>query len=174
MTPDLSPRRDDPVAVAFPELQNFSLVLGGPLWQLLRKARMDDDAGRLVDADGDGLPGGWAEIQFDTMNATPIPGTAIDLWSAQGDRVGVAVSGLDGEFAVGGVNQGAYALSSDAPGPYIDQVHAGIACPNGSAYEGRCALTGATYVTLPNYDPGAPLIEFRLAPIDPIFANAFD
>ena len=48
MTPDLSPRRDDPVAVAFPELQNFSLVLGGPLWQLLRKARMDDDAGRLV------------------------------------------------------------------------------------------------------------------------------
>jgi hypothetical protein len=48
MTPDLSPRREDPVAVAFPELQNFSLVLGGPLWQLLRKARMDDDAGSLV------------------------------------------------------------------------------------------------------------------------------
>lgn len=48
MTPDLPRRRDDPVAVAFPELQNFSLVLGGPLWQLLRKARMDDDAGSLV------------------------------------------------------------------------------------------------------------------------------
>ena len=111
-------------------------------------------------------------LRADTL--TPIPGVAIDLWSAQGDRVGVAVSGLDGEFAVGGVNQGAYALSSDAPGPYIDQVHAGIACPNGSAYEGLCALTGATYVTLPNYDPAAPLLEFRLAPIDPIFANAFD
>ena len=48
MTPDLSPRREDPVAVAFPDLQNFSLVLGGPLWQLLRKARMDDDAGSLI------------------------------------------------------------------------------------------------------------------------------
>jgi hypothetical protein len=48
MTPDLSPRREDPVAVAFPELRNFSLVLGGPLWQLLRKARMDDDAGSLI------------------------------------------------------------------------------------------------------------------------------
>jgi hypothetical protein len=48
MTPELSRRREDPVAVAFPELQNFSLVLGGPLWQLLRKTRLDDDAGRLV------------------------------------------------------------------------------------------------------------------------------
>ena len=48
MTPDLSPRREDPVTVAFPELQNFSLVLGGPLWQLLRKTRLDDDAGSLV------------------------------------------------------------------------------------------------------------------------------
>ena len=48
MTPDISPRREDPVAVAFPELQNFSLILGGPLWQLLRKTRLDDDAGRLV------------------------------------------------------------------------------------------------------------------------------
>ncbi len=48
MTPDLSPRREDPVAVAFPELQNFSLVLGGPLWQLLRRTRLDDDAGSLI------------------------------------------------------------------------------------------------------------------------------
>jgi len=48
MSPDQSPRRQDPVAIAFPELQNFSLVLGGPLWQLLRRTRMDDDAGGLV------------------------------------------------------------------------------------------------------------------------------
>lgn len=40
-------------------------------------SRLSDDAGRLVDADGDGLPGGWAEIQYDTMNAVPIPGTAV-------------------------------------------------------------------------------------------------
>ena len=48
MSPDQSPRRQDPVAIAFPELQNFSLVLGGPLWQLLRRTRMEDDAGGLV------------------------------------------------------------------------------------------------------------------------------
>lgn len=48
MTPDVSPRREDPVAVVFPEFQNFSLVLGGPLWQMLRRAHLDDDAGRLV------------------------------------------------------------------------------------------------------------------------------
>jgi hypothetical protein len=32
----------------FPELQNFSLVVGGPLYQLLRKARLEDDAASLV------------------------------------------------------------------------------------------------------------------------------
>ena len=111
-------------------------------------------------------------LRADTL--TPIAGVAIDLWNAQGNRVDVAVSDANGEFAAGPVSNGAYALSSDAPGPYIDQVYAGIACPNGSAYEGQCALTGATYVTLPNYDPAAPLLEFRLAPIDPIFADAFD
>ena len=111
-------------------------------------------------------------LRADTL--TPIAGVAIDLWNAQGDRVAVAVSDLNGEFAAAAVTSGAYALSSDAPGPYIDQVYDGIACPNGSAYEGQCALTGATSVTLPNNDPAAPLLEFRLAPIDPIFANAFD
>jgi hypothetical protein len=34
----------DPVADAVPALRNFSLVLGGPLYQLLRKAHLDDDA----------------------------------------------------------------------------------------------------------------------------------
>ena len=111
-------------------------------------------------------------LRADTL--TPIAGVAIDLWNAQGQRVDVAVSNANGEFSAGPLSAGAYALSSDAPGPYVDQVYAGIACPNGSAYEGLCALTGATYVTLPNYDPAAPLLEFRLAPIDPIFANAFD
>lgn len=111
-------------------------------------------------------------VRADTL--APIPGVAIDVWSVQGDRLEVAVSDANGEFSAGGINSGTYALSSDAPGPYIDQVYDGIACPNGSAYEGQCALTGATYVPLPNNDPAAPLLEFRLAPIDPIFANAFD
>jgi hypothetical protein len=33
----------DSVVESIPELQNFSLVLGGPLYQLLRKAHLDDD-----------------------------------------------------------------------------------------------------------------------------------
>jgi hypothetical protein len=37
------PRAPDPLVEALPELRNFSLVLGGPLYQLLRKARLDDD-----------------------------------------------------------------------------------------------------------------------------------
>ncbi len=111
-------------------------------------------------------------LRADTL--APIPGVAIDVWNAQGDRVDVAVSDANGEFAAGPIGSGAYALSSDAPGPYIEQVYDGIACPDGSAYEGLCALTGATYVALPNLDPAAPMLEFRLAPIDPIFADAFD
>jgi hypothetical protein len=33
----------DPSAGFFPDLRNFSLVLGGPLYQLFKKARLDDD-----------------------------------------------------------------------------------------------------------------------------------
>lgn len=111
-------------------------------------------------------------VRADTL--APIAGVAIDVWNAQGDRVAVAVSGLNGQFSAATIGAGAFALSTDAPGPYIDQVYNGIACPNGPAYEGLCALAGASYVQLPDYDPTAPLLEFRLAPIDPIFANAFD
>lgn len=35
--------RENPVVEALPELRNFSLVLGGPLYQLIRKAHLDDD-----------------------------------------------------------------------------------------------------------------------------------
>jgi hypothetical protein len=34
---------ENPLAEAMPELRNFSLVLGGPLYQLIRKAHLDDD-----------------------------------------------------------------------------------------------------------------------------------
>jgi hypothetical protein len=48
MSTEHAKRIEDPLAAALPELQNFSLVLGGPLYQFLRKARLDDDAGRLA------------------------------------------------------------------------------------------------------------------------------
>lgn len=37
----------DPVAESFPELEDFSLILGGPLYQLFRKANLDDVESRL-------------------------------------------------------------------------------------------------------------------------------
>lgn len=43
MVRNISSRVADPVADALPELRNFSLVLGGPLYQLFRKAHLDDD-----------------------------------------------------------------------------------------------------------------------------------
>jgi len=48
MTPNPSSPAVDPLADALPELRNFSLVLGGPLYQFLRRTRLDDDAGQLV------------------------------------------------------------------------------------------------------------------------------
>lgn len=36
-----------------------------------------DDLGREVDADGDGFPGGTARLEFDTMSAAALPGTAV-------------------------------------------------------------------------------------------------
>ena len=36
-----------------------------------------DDTGRLVDADGDGQPGGRLALDFDTVNTTPTPNTAV-------------------------------------------------------------------------------------------------
>ena len=37
------PHPGDPLAGALPEARHFSLVLGGPLYQLFRKAHLDDD-----------------------------------------------------------------------------------------------------------------------------------
>ena len=48
MSPDRLPQNDDPLSAALPELQNFSLILGGLLYQFFRRARLDDDTGLLV------------------------------------------------------------------------------------------------------------------------------
>jgi hypothetical protein len=43
MVQGIPPRADDPLSDSLPEVQNFSLVLGGPLYQLFRRAHIDDD-----------------------------------------------------------------------------------------------------------------------------------
>ncbi|MFA6956559.1 MAG: hypothetical protein WC538_11875 [Thermoanaerobaculia bacterium] len=43
MPQDVPSRHSDPLLEAAPELENFSLILGGPLYQLFRKAHLSDD-----------------------------------------------------------------------------------------------------------------------------------
>ena len=43
MDKNLPPQAGDPLVGALPEVRNFSLVLGGPLYQLFRRAHLDDD-----------------------------------------------------------------------------------------------------------------------------------
>ena len=43
MDQNIPPHAGDPLAGALPEVRNFSLVLGGPLYQLFRKTHLDDD-----------------------------------------------------------------------------------------------------------------------------------
>ena len=43
MTENIPSLPPDPLLESLPELQDFSLVLGGPLYQLLRRAHLDDD-----------------------------------------------------------------------------------------------------------------------------------
>ncbi|MBN8247518.1 MAG: Ig-like domain-containing protein [Verrucomicrobia bacterium] len=40
-------------------------------------SRLRDIHGNAVDGDGDGVAGGWAEIRYDTMNTTAVPGTGV-------------------------------------------------------------------------------------------------
>ena len=108
----------------------------------------------------------------------PIPGVAIDVWTLAGEHVGVAISDAQGRFVIAAptYNSGSYAVSTDTPWPYVNQVHNGIACPNGSVYARLCSLAGATAVPLPTTGTSDPLIEFRLAlqPGAPFFVNGFE
>lgn len=40
-------------------------------------SQLSDIHGSQVDGDGDGLPGGWAEMRYDTMSSAPVPGTGV-------------------------------------------------------------------------------------------------
>lgn len=45
MDGNYEPRVPDPILGSLPELRDFSLVLGGPLYQLMRRTHLDDDVG---------------------------------------------------------------------------------------------------------------------------------
>jgi len=104
----------------------------------------------------------------------PIGAALVDLFDASTtDHVATGVSDAAGYY-VASYNYGAsYFVATDAAG-YIDQVHSGIACPDGPAYFGLCAFTAATPVTI-GYQNSLPhIVNFTLTARELIFSNGFE
>lgn len=109
--------------------------------------------------------------------AAPLAGVALDLWDGSGFRVGSFITGPDGStwiHSTQNFNPANFALSTDNRQGYLDQVHAGINCPNGSAFLGLCSLSGATPISLPAPDNNQPTIEILLQRETPLFRSGFE
>lgn len=106
----------------------------------------------------------------------PLGGMSVDLWSAAGLLTRSFVTGPDGAVWISSFDSGVsnFALSTDNRRGYLDQVHAGISCPNGSAFLGLCSLSGATPISLPAPDNNQPTIEILLQRETPLFRNGFE
>ncbi len=106
----------------------------------------------------------------------PLGGMSVDLWSAAGLLTRSFVTGPDGAVWISSFGSGVsnFALSTDNRRGYLDQVHAGINCPNGSAFLGLCSLSGATPISLPAPDNNQPTIEILLQRETPLFRSGFE
>lgn len=110
-------------------------------------------------------------------NGSPLAGVALDLWTDTGLRSGSVLTGPDGSAWLSRhplVIVQNFALSTDNRQGYVDQVHAGISCPNGSAFLGLCSLSGATLLSLPAPNNVQPTIEILLQRETPLFRNGFE
>ncbi|MCU0756019.1 MAG: carboxypeptidase-like regulatory domain-containing protein [Xanthomonadales bacterium] len=113
----------------------------------------------------------------DAVNATPLAGVGLDLWDLSGLRIAGFVTGADGSAWIQNPSSSLardYSLSTDNRRGYLDQVHAGISCPNGSAFLGLCSLSGATPISLPAPDNNQPTIEILLQRETPLFCTGFE
>lgn len=108
----------------------------------------------------------------------PLSGVSLDLWDGTGVLIGSFVTGPDGGAWIRNHTSSnstqQFALSTDNRQGYVDQVHAGISCPNGSAFLGLCSLSGATPISLPAPDNNQPTIEILLQRETPRFRNGFE
>jgi uncharacterized surface anchored protein len=119
---------------------------------------LDAVVGRVVD--GRGLPiGGVVVDLFSTLDKSYIGGGSTDA---------------QGFYAVHGTIGYSYYVATEAGGGYIDQVYAGISCPNGTAYDQKCSLSGATQVSVSAGATQPHIANFALISTDPIFRNGFD
>lgn len=107
----------------------------------------------------------------------PLAGVTLDLWDSGWSLVRSFTTGPDGSAWISNPLASAVSghfISTDNRRGYLDQVHAGISCPNGPAYTGQCSLTGATPVILPALDNNQPTIEILLQRETPLFRNGFE
>jgi hypothetical protein len=107
----------------------------------------------------------------------PLAGITLDLWDSGWSLVRSFTTGPDGSAWISNPFASAISghfISTDNRRGYLDQVHAGIQCPNGPVYTGLCSLTGATPVILPAPDNNQPTIEILLQRETPLFRNGFE
>jgi hypothetical protein len=106
----------------------------------------------------------------------PLAGVLVDLFDANTlGYVTTAATDDQGGYLVSANLGNAYFVATEAPGNYIDQIYAGVSCPNGPAYQHQCAFAGATSVVL-TYGATQPhVVNFALSlPPDEIFAATFE
>lgn len=115
-------------------------------------------------------PGVKGEMRLGGILAANV---GIDVWNAEGEHVGVAASDARGRWRVA-LSSGAYFISTDNGPAYVDEVYAGVSCPDGPAFLGLCDPLAGTPASVGSGDPAA-FYAFDLAPRVPaIFGDGFE
>ena len=114
-------------------------------------------SGRVTDEDG-----------------APIRGVAIDLFDSTDTFAGTGISDAQGYYVSLAYGQGQFYAATEAGGGYVDQVYAGIQCPQGTAYEGQCSLAGATALSISGTSTQAHIVNFVLKIGDRVFGDGFE
>ncbi len=93
-------------------------------------------SGRVSSAAGEGAAG------------EGLPRVVVDFWNSSGGLVASAFTSAGGIYSLN-LEAGTYFASTDNLYGAPDQVYAGIACPEGSAFTGRCDPTRGTPIVVP-------------------------
>lgn len=120
--------------------------------------RIDGIVGRIVDDIGSPLPNVIVDL-FTTTDKSYYGGTYTDA---------------AGSYVISTPIGTSYYVATEAGGGYLDQVYSGIPCPNGSAYDQKCALNGATAISINQNPAQSHIVNFVLKSTDRLFANGFE
>ncbi len=135
---------------------------------------IQDTEGEAVDADGDGIPGGRATIDFRTSGLTPIPGTAVEghIFDAtrSTDDTKVPIVGLtlraEGLPEITAItNEEGFFRLEDVPAPDFNvqlDTSTVTSAPEGFAYAGPVEVPANSLF----FEDGTPATEIRLFALD--------